>query len=216
MKRKEIKQDALVTFYVKAQKFLRKYGNRAGFAVLAIAAVILFTVWMSAEKRKAGRDALGRLGLAEYYLFQKSDINQAQAELAAILNTYPGTEAAGTAAYLLGNIFFQAGEYSQAEDQYRLYLDKYKNHKLFTGSSFAGIAACLENRGSFQEAGDYYSQAASNDPDSFSAPFYLKDAARCYKHAGDKEKAHSIYRRIEEKYPRFSASNDIHYLIKTL
>lgn len=213
--RKEIKEDALVTAYVRIQKFIQKFGKQLNIGGFIVLAIIVIGIFMIRSKRSAEFTAMARLSIAEQFYFV-SDHARATTELTEIVNTYSGTRAAGTAAFFLANTYFATNDYDNAEKYYQTYIDDYSNNKMFTASCFAGIAACRESMEQLPEAARFYENAAQKYPNSFKAPFYLKEAGRCYVLAEEFEKGKEIYKMIIEKYPDSSIKQEAEFLFESL
>ncbi len=213
--KREIKEDPLVTKYFQTRKFIQDYGKQMNMIGLAALAVIVIVVFMGRSKRTAEMTAAGRLGIAEQYYYAM-DYPRAIDELSGIVNTYSGTRAAGTATFLLANSYYSTQDIANAEIHYNLFIDDYSNIKLFTSSAYAGLAACRESQAQFIEAAQLYEKASDFEPDSFQAPFYLKEAGRCYVSGQNLEMARTLYRRIVEEYPDSAVRMDAELLAESL
>jgi len=213
--KREIKEDALVTAYFRVQKFIRKYNRQLNIGFVIVVLIGVVSVLMVRSKKKAELAASGKLGIAEQFYYAP-DYGRAIDELIQIVNTYSGTNAAGKAAFFLANVYFATEDYGNAERYYRMYLDDYSNSTLFSASSLAGIAACLESQNRYAEAARLYEKAGGKYPDFFEAPFFLKDAGRCYGMAGNREKSKEMYQYIIERYPESSLRHEVAFLSESL
>jgi TolA-binding protein len=229
--KREIKEDALVTFYVRSQKFIKKYKKQATITLFGLVVITLFAIWMTGAKKKAGVEADEKIGIEEYHInliaygrvgideslvSQIPDLSTIVENLHEIVNTYPGTKEVGLATYLLANSYYRIGDYERAKNYYEIYIKKYTKNDLFSISCMAGIAACLESQEQYDEAASMYESAGKKYADSFPAPFYLKDAGRCYAQVGNKVKAREMYNLIKERYPKSSVIQDIPFLVELL
>ncbi|MFX0211505.1 MAG: tol-pal system YbgF family protein [Candidatus Hodarchaeota archaeon] len=213
--KREIKEDALVTAYFRVQKFIQRHTKQLNIGVTVVIIVIIAGVFIFRSKKKAELVAAGKLGIAEQFYYA-AEYTKAIEDLTQIVNTYSGTKSAGTAAFLLANSYFQTGDYNNAQKYYEIYIDDYSDNELFSPSSLAGIAACLESNGQYGEAARLYEKAGKKYPDSFGAPMYLKDAGKCYVLAGDKNKGKEIYHYIIERYPQSSIRQEVSFLSEYL
>ncbi|MBN2029015.1 tetratricopeptide repeat protein [bacterium] len=213
--RKEIKEDALVTTYFKIRKYVQKHSRYLTIVLLAIPVIIIVAMMMVKSKRDAELTAYARLGVViqPYHL---SDYSTSIGELTQIVDAYPGTKAAGEAVFFLGNSYFNMGNYVQAETYYQLYIDDYSDNDLFSISSMAGVAACHAAQDRFYEAALQYEKAANRYSNLFNAPFYLKDAARCYRLADDVEKAKMAYQVIVDRYPNSDLKDEVEFILESL
>ena len=213
--RREIKEDTLVTVYFKVRKFIQKHSRYLNIGLLAIPVIVIVAVLMVRSKRNAEFNAAEQLSVAEQS-YQTADYSTSIDALAQIINGYPGTRAAGEAAFYLGNVYFLTEDYNQAEKYYQLYINDYTDHDLYSVSSMAGIAACYENQGRFIDAALQYEKAANRYDDLFYVPFYLKDTARCYALAGENEKAKRVYQTVLDQYPESNLQEEIEFILQTL
>ena len=213
--KREIKEDPLVTFYVKVQKIINKYSKHINFGIIALAAVIVIGVFVIRSKKSANVAASGKLGIAEQY-YAAMNYTRAIEEFNTIVTTYPGTEAAGRSCFFLANAYFEQQDYENSEKYYQLYLDDYGTNRLLSASSLAGIAGCRESSNQFAEAASLYEEAGNKYSDLFQAPFYLKDSGRCYLIDGKKEDGKRIFEMIKTNYPNSSIIQEIDILLESL
>lgn len=215
MTKREIKEDPLVTAYVKTQKWIQKYQKYLNMALIGILAVLVIGVFMGRSKKQAEVSAESQIGVIEQYYYYRQ-FDRAIEGLERIVDSYAGTEAAGRACFFLADSYYKSGDYENAQTYFQNYLDKYGQVDLFSASSLAGIAACMENRQEWLNAALYYERAGVEYQQLPSAPFYLKSAARCYVEAGESEKAKSIYQTILAMAPDTELSGEVEVLVQTL
>jgi len=213
--KREIKEDTLVTVYVRVQRFIQNYSKQFNIGIFAIVAIAVIGIFMIRSKKKAELVAAGKLGIAEQFYYA-SNYARTIDELVKIADTYSGTNAAGSAVFFVANSYFATGDYDSAEKYYKIYLKDYSKSKLFTASSLAGVAACLDSKKRYDDAAKLYENAGEKYRDLFVAPFYLKDAGRCYTLSGNKEKAKEVYKYILKKYPKFTMRQQINFLLNSL
>lgn len=215
LSKREIKEDPLVTAYVRVQKFFQRNSKYLNIGGLAVLAVIVIGVLMARSKKAAEEAAAGKLGIAEVYLAVE-EFSAAMGELTEVIDTYPGTRSTGRAVFLLANAYFTTDDYAKAEQYFQMYLDDYADDEMFTASALAGVAACKESQGQYGEAAGLYEEAAMKHADIYAAPFYLKDAGRCYVKAGEIEKGKMAYRKILDEYAESSMKQEVEFLLKAL
>ena len=213
--KREIKEDALVTAYFRVRKFIQKYSRHLNIGLLAVLIIVVVAVFMFRSKRNAEFTATERLGVAEQS-YDASNYLTLVDELTQIVNAYPGTRAAGEASFYIGNTYFMIEDYVNAQKYYQLYMDDYSDNDLFSVSAMAGVATCYEVQNRFIEAAQLYEKAGKRYSRLFHAPFYLKDAARCYGLAGESEKAKMTYRMIIDQYPESSIKQEVEFLLESL
>jgi TolA-binding protein len=213
--RKEMKEDPLVTYYVRVQKFMQNYSKQVNIGLIAIVAIVVIGIFVIRSKKKADIIANGKLGIAEQY-YAAMNYTRAIDELKAIIMTYSGTYAAGRATFYLANVYFEQNDFDNAEKYYQMYLDDYGTNRLLSASSMAGNAACLESRNQYDDAAVIYEKAGKKYSDLSQAPYYLKDASRCYLLAGDNESGKSVLEYIQETYPKSPIIQKINSIYNSL
>ena len=213
--KKEIKEDPLVTYYVRAQKFIQNHSRHLNIGLIAFVAIIVIGIFIVRSKKKADILAGGKLGIAEQY-YSVMNYTRAIDEFTSIISTYSGTRAAGRATFYLANAYFEQGDFENAEKYYRMYIEDYGKNRLLAASSWAGSAACMESRADYAEAAAIYEKTGRKFSDLFQAPYYLKDASRCYILAGNDEAGKSILEYIKGNYPNSPIIQKIDPLIESL
>jgi TolA-binding protein len=213
--KKEIKEDALVTYYFRIQKLYTAYAKQIQIGVLIAAAAVVLAILMGNSKRSAERAAAGRLGLAEPAYFT-GEYQRVIPDLTSIKDKFSGTRSAGTSVFYLGNAYFNTGNLEQAETYYRSYVDNYGHDQEFSASSLAGLAAVQEARGQYAKAAEWYEKAGRKYGKLFSAPFYLKEAGRCFAMADQKTKGKTVLQYLIKKYPDSPPAKDAETLMESL
>ena len=101
---------------------------------------------------------------------------------------------------ILGNLYYGAGRFSEARAIYEKYLDIYGAEGPEGFGAWTGVAACMEEEQKFVEAAEQYAAYAGKQPGSPFAPLALRDAARCYRLAGDFDGARRMLQQIVDRY----------------
>jgi TolA-binding protein len=213
--KKEIKDDALVSFYFRVQKLYETHAKKIQIAGMIAAALIVLAVLMIRSKGSAERAAAGKLGLVEPAYFS-GEFQRVIPELTAIKDKFSGTRSAGAAVFYLGNCYFNTGNLEQAETFFRKVVDDYGREPEFSASSLAGLAAVQEARRQYAKAAELYEKAGKKYDKLYSAPFYLKEAGRCFAMADEKAKGESILRFLVKKYPDSFPAKDAETLMESL
>lgn len=164
--------------------------------VLVVAAIIYYT---SSQSTKA-------IEASEKYANAVMDYRNGSSQIAIlsltqVVDDYGSTQTAEQATFLLGKISYETKNYAEATRWFESYISKYKGNKLDRAAAFAGIAACLEEQGSFAEAAAKYEEAATAYPGGPLEGDYLTSAMRNYLLAGDIAKAKAKLDRIEQDFP---------------
>lgn len=197
--RKQIKQDKLVTIALKASDFVNRNSKYLIASVFAVA-FIAFAVFVFVRSKKEAEEKAA-LKLAQVEVQYNQENYDAVIELTKeIVDKYKGTNSAGIATFYLANSYFFKKDYDNAKKYYSKYMDDYNADDLLSSSSLSGIGACLEQKGKYQEAAQYYEKAAKRYPTSFQAPQNYLNAGRCYLLAGAKDKAMKILQSLVDDY----------------
>ena len=196
--KKEIKQDTLLTTYVKTTGFYyenKKYVNYAIVGLLVLAgALVVINNNRRANNEKAGAELSRVISVMDAAPADPGTLRaaidgkpeQGLMGLKAIVENYGGTEAGELANYYLAGAYYRIGDYANALEHY----DDYSaGDRLLDAGARAGEAACHEALRHYSEAADLYEDAARMNPDGVTAPEYLNSAARCYAAAGQREEA---------------------------
>ena len=213
--RKEIKEDALVTQYVRIRRLYDQHSRTIHIGLIVLLAAAAIGVLMLRSKRAAEVKSQEMLGLAEqaYYM---NDYPRVIRDMEPILKNYPGTRAAGTAAFYTANAYFSQNNLNEAEKFFRMVVDHYRQNPLFSASSLAGLAAVEESRNQTTKAAKYYEKAGKQYSELYAAPFYLKEAARCYLAAGDRASALKLLDSILKEHPESAVSEEVQWLKESI
>jgi outer membrane protein assembly factor BamD (BamD/ComL family) len=164
-------------------------------AVIIAAAVIFFTSQASKKQEEAAElfnKAMQSMRSQNYQL--------AIIDFKNVMESYGSTSYAADAAFNLGNAYFEAKNYAEAQDAFQAYLKEYNGGKFHKVSAVAGIAACLESDGKWLEAAEKYKEAAEMFPESRLAGQYYLAAMRNYARGGDMTHAKDMYVIIDEDF----------------
>lgn len=203
--KRELKQDALVTSYVKATTFYETHKKNISIAVTALVVVVFATVIYFKNRADNNEKAITQLG----GIYQAYDGGQYQAAidgvpernipgLKSIVENYGSSHAGDIARFYLGNAYFHTGRYDEA---LKAFEDCGSDEELIAVSRLASIASCYEVKKDHKEAAEYFEKAATKFSKDMNAAENLNHAARNYGQAGEKEKAIELYKRIKKNYP---------------
>jgi TolA-binding protein len=215
--KKELKQDTLLTTYVKTSGFYydnKKYINYALTALVVIAiAVVIFMNNRRTNNEKATLELGKVIALLDANPTDPAAVamaidgrpEQGIVGLKDIVNSYGGTDAGNLAKYYLGNAFYVTGGFENALESYR---DFSGDDPLLVAGAKAGEGAALEALNRYADAAKAFESAARSNPDGVSAPQHLNEAARCYDLAGEGEEAVRLLRKLKEDYPKSSFARE--------
>jgi tetratricopeptide (TPR) repeat protein len=200
LRKRELKEDQLVTTVIKTQRYMQEYGKQILIGVAGVVAVIALISMVVLSKQRSNTIAYTTLTQAEV-LYLGGQLDAARQIVENMVKTYSGTDAAGIGYHTLGNLALDTHQYDVAIENYQIYLDDYDDDPVLSASSQAGIAACFEQQKKFTEAADLYQAAVTANPTIFLAPQYLLNASRCFETAKDIESARTACQQVLDQYP---------------
>jgi TolA-binding protein len=205
LSKREIKEDALITSYVKATTFYEEHKKNISIGITVLVVAVFVVVVYMKNRADNNEKALTQLGT----IFQMYDAGQYQAAidgvpeknipgLKSIVENYGNSRAGDLARFYLANAYFNAGHFDEALTNFE---DCSPPGELLEVSRLAGIAACYEAKGDHRKAAEAFEKAATKHGKDVNAAENLNNAARNYGQAGEKEKAIELYKRIKKNYP---------------
>ncbi|MCL5019890.1 MAG: tetratricopeptide repeat protein [Patescibacteria group bacterium] len=197
--KKELKKDPLVTYTFLVQDFFARYQKNIIYWTIGVIAVIGLATIIYNSRKSSDAAAFTRVGQTEI-LYTRGQYKEATVQFLQIINEFPGTNAAGLATFYLANCYYYTSNLEEAKKYYQQYIDDYSSDPDMTSSSFAGLAACLENNKQYDEAIKQYTLAIQKNPEGYAIPQYYIDLARCYQLSGKIDDARSTYKQVIEKY----------------
>ena len=218
--KRELKQDTLITTYVKLTTFYDTYKKQISIGVTALVVLIIASVVFLKNRAENNDRAMTQLGeVIQFY-----DNGQYQvaidgvpernvAGLKAIVDNYGSTTSGNLARFYLANAYFQLGNYDEALKNYE---DFSSSEELLSVSRLAGIGDCYEAKGMYKEAAENFEKASTKHAKNAAAAENLNNAARDYGLAGDKEKAIELYKRLKKNFPVSSYAREADRLIAEL
>ncbi|GAB4379145.1 MAG: hypothetical protein Kow0042_28230 [Calditrichia bacterium] len=197
--RRELKEDKFVTFTLKARDFIEENAKllvRVGIGVLILIILVSFYV---RSKRSANIQANALLGEAQLLMMQ-GDTSRVETLLKQLVEDYSGVTAAGQGCFLLGKLYWEKEDFTQAETYFKKYIDDYADDDLLTASALAGYADCLFQKGEIREAARNYEKAGRINRELPLSASYLYSAARAYMDIQETEKARALAEEIIKNY----------------
>lgn len=202
-KRKELRQDQVVTFYAKAWDFFEK--NRAlvygllAVLVLVIAGLVFMVINQGRQAQVAQEMLAEVISVYEAGNYEAAlQGTPTEAGLLEIADEYGGSDAGNMAAFYAANALYTIGETERALEYFSTF-DKDEN---FVGASaYAGMAAANEDLGEFERAGELYRTAALFYENEVGSPQYLIQAGRAFQEAAAYDEAREVYETLQEEFP---------------
>ena len=205
---KEIKKDKLVTYFFEVKEWFTSPENKkklytvAG-TVIVIIILIFFYINNKKEKNEEAEVKLSSvIAIYDQNMYQEA-INGDQANnimgLKDIVDRYGSTESGETAKLLLGNCYFNLGDYDNALIQFEDYSG---GNDIIKASCLSGIGAVYEAKGDMKKAGEYFEKSTEVNKNVVINPENLYYAVRAYSEAGDKENAKRVFDKLKNNYPK--------------
>ena len=204
--RKEMKEDKLVTTAFRVTEYIQN--NRQPFILALIAIITIGAVfyYVSASAKTKKADSIVQLGKADMALFS-GDVEGAISEYWETINNFGSTLNGKKAYILLGRTYCDTREYEKAIESFEEYLDKFEGKEPveLERAALVGMAVAHRGLGERIEAAGFYLKAIDAGASQDEKGYLLLDAARCYRDAGENEKARAVYKKVmkEHRYTDF-------------
>jgi tetratricopeptide (TPR) repeat protein len=203
--KRDLKEDALVTTYVKVTSFYDANKRNISIALTALVVAVFAIVIYAKNRADNNEKAITALGA----IFETYDAGQFQTAvdgipeknvqgLRSIVDNYGNSAAGDLARFYLASAYVQLG---RSDDALKEFEEFSPPDELLAVARLSGIGSCYESRGRFKEAAGSFEKAATQYPKDVSAAENLNNAARDYAQAGDRDKAIDLFKRIKKNYP---------------
>ena len=213
--KKELKEDKLLTSYVKANRWLgqhRKYLT-IGLALLLIVGLAAI---FSSRAQKAAEQNASEIFLRATSEFQQGDFHAAAQKFENVIDEYGGTSYGILSQLYLANCYVKNGRTDDAFDLFSAFLRKYKGDVNLQAAAMASKAAILEEKSNFAEAAELYEKISKDYPTCLMCPNYLISAAQNFAKIDKKDKAQQLFDRVVKEFPESQEKNDAILLKKML
>jgi TolA-binding protein len=196
--KKEMKEDKFTTFMLQFKDRFLDNWQTVAIAAAVVVIIVVAAVYYSNMQDTKKSEASARLGkaISEY---QRQNYQVAIVDFREIVDSYGG-HTAERARFYLASAYFNTRNYDEAIKYFQQYVDKYRDDKIMRASAMAGIAASLEGKREFTEAGTKYEEALKYYPHSPSAPDYYLGAIRCFVAARDKVRSDRLLEEMKQEY----------------
>ncbi len=204
--KRQIKEDKLVTTYVKLQEFYEEYQQKIfiGAAILAVLIVglLLYNNKVKEDNSKAAAELSKVIPLYNAKAFQEAIDGKPENNimgLKKIVEEYGSSEQGENAKIYLANSYYMIGD---IENALKYYEDYGGSVATFKATSLAGIGACYEAMGNYGDAAEFYSKAAFVTKENPQIPNYLFRAGVNYFKTGQKKAAKKLFLMIKNEYKK--------------
>jgi TolA-binding protein len=198
--KRQLKEDKFTTFMLQSKDRLQESWQFFVIGAVVVVLAVVAVVYFFESKTKASEEAGAKF--AQALMDYRGGNNQvAVLSFAQIVEDYGDQPVAEYATYLLGNANYRQRSYEEAIRYYQEYLSRYKGDLLVRSGALAGIAACREDQGQYQEAADRYEAAIAEYPDGPQIGDYHLSAMRCFLAAENKDKASEHLNVLRDSFP---------------
>ena len=224
--RKELKEpDEFITFSARAFEFAQLHTREIIIGIASVVALALLFWAVTAYSKKKEAQAARLLAQAQSLL--QLDSRPGEAGLAAgeerkadpeakgrglellenVVENYERTKASGVARILLGQGYYDQGDYDGAIAVYEAFLKRKTRTPELTAMAWEGLAYSHEAKQDFAEAVICY-EKLSQTARSNVHPWAYMGMARCYERLGEYEKAMDAYRALLADQPQHPKASE--------
>jgi tetratricopeptide (TPR) repeat protein len=203
--KKQLKEDALVSTYVKVTTFYERYKKQISIGITAVIVVAVVALIYFRNRADNNERAMAQMAAvytyfdnAQYQIAIDGAPERNVAGLRSIVENYGGSDGGELARFYLASAYYNLDSVELALANFE---DFSPGNQFLEVSRYAGIAACHEAMGNHGEAAEYFEKAASADAGGVNVAENLHHAARNYAESGEKEKAVELYRRLKKNHP---------------
>jgi len=202
--KRQMKQDKLVSTAFRVSEFVqlqKKFVVAGAGIVVVVALIIYFINYAIARKSQESAELFGKAQLAS----AMGQSALAKSDYKSVLDQYGSTELAGRACFYYARTFYEENNCDSSLIYFEKYIEDFGKDNLLLRGAYLGAASCLEDRGDYARAGEYYFKAAVLADDEMFAPDYYMASGRAYVSAGAYSEAEKAYQIIVDKYNKSAA-----------
>ncbi len=197
--KRQIKEDKFTAFVLRSKAQVTENWQFVVIGVVLLALVIVGGVYyINSQKTKKLESAQQFAQAMSNY--RNGNKQVAVAGLNQLLEENPDAKIAAEATFMLGTINYELRNYPEAIRYWEMYTSKYHDDKGMQASAYAGIAACQENQGNYEEAAAKYLEAIKVFPDGPLEGDYREAVIRNYLALGKVELARAQLDTLKEKF----------------
>lgn len=199
--RREMKEDPLVTFSLKAADFARRNARVLAVVGVVVVASAIIAVMMTRDRARAESEAEVLLAEANKELW-RGNAPEATTLYNELLDRYAGTKSGRRGLLFGGDALLESGKYDEAIGSYEKFLSRERKDELLRSSARRGIATALEDKGEFAKAAGVR-EALGITLQGNDAAQELMSAGRCYRAASMYGKAIELYEKVISGHPDY-------------
>ncbi|MBU1100533.1 MAG: hypothetical protein KKA84_09030 [Bacteroidetes bacterium] len=204
LSKKDIKEDKLVTSFFQVQQFIEEHQKKLLIGVAAVVVIFVIAVIYTNKVEQDNLAATTQLSrIMDVYnsgSYQEAIDGRPGTNLVglkSIVEEYGSSEQGQNAKIMLANAHYYLGDIEVAKEYFGSYSGK---NPLFKGSALAGLAACKEAVGEFEDAADLYMDAANITTENPMNADYLLKAGLNLNKVNKFEEAKELFESIQEEY----------------
>ena len=197
--KRELKEDEFITRTVQITEYVQQNYPKVLAALGGIVIAVLIGVFIRNQMALRTREAVDALGEVRVAMMQ-GDFESAAMKAEQLRDDYSGKPAAAQGTLLLADIYFGQQKWAESRAIYETLINDHGAEGPAGYGAWTGLAACIEEQGNVEEAAQEYLTYADRYSESAFAPSALKEAARCFKAAGEPMKAQQALLRIVRDY----------------
>jgi outer membrane protein assembly factor BamD (BamD/ComL family) len=198
--KKDLKEDEFAEFVGESVLYVKHHSRRI-MGLLIVAIVIAVGVTFVIKQRRAAEIEAQTILSRGNFDLRQTNYAAALRTYAGIRQRYRGTWSAADATFFSANAYFASARYDSAMAFYNEYLNQGKRRDELTVSAKAGIAQSLEEQARYEEAANNFLRTQQEHPGDVLARDMLLGAARCFRLAGNLDRAIEVYDNLMELYP---------------
>ncbi len=212
LSKRELKQDTLVTSYVKVTTFYET--NRRMISIVTGAVIVLAIALIIYGRNRAASNVGASTAIGSVYQLFDSGQYQLAIDgipernvkgLRSIVDDYGNSNAGDIARFYLANAYYALGKYQDALDQFKKFSPTDETLDI---SRLSGIGCCYEGLGMHKDAAEYFEKAADKDPKDAGCAENMSNAARNFAAAGQKDEALTLLKKLKKDFPATSYGRD--------
>jgi len=206
--RRGLKHDALLETAAKSTKFVEHHLHMLAIGAIVVVVAFVAVGLVMRSRRATEAAASGELATASQALNAGMNADAA-ARYQSIIETYPGSRAAGAATCYLGTIRFSEGRFDDALELFQTHVDRWGTRGTLGVLALEGKAAVLEQRRDFPGAAGVYAELADQAPEGSRARArYLASQLRAYRSVDDWLSVQTLARLILDETPNAPEAAD--------